>query len=295
MQLFKEAYTSLKFGDLREFGNLRLTPIFIDEEIPPDGLVGFDETFDKGLVDAAELSESGVVGRISVTNKSDDHLVLLDGEALVGAKQNRIVERSMIIGPQSSLSVPVNCVERGRWSYDRRAPASFRKADFAATPSMKMSKAAMIQNKLDHSIQSEMWASVDRVAASHDVSSRSDNLGEIFEKSDIVDQYDVELYLNKMNAHGFLVEGVKHPFIELFCYPRFCVGYCKKAVRAWLSESNSLNKQRISNPEELRTVNWELSEAFGLENAWVPKGKSTGRLIQSKTGQLVHMFWGSMS
>ena len=295
MQLFKEAYTSLKFGDLHEFGNLRLTPIFIDEEIPPDGFVGFDELFDKGLVDASELSESGVVGRISVTNKSDCHLVLLDGEALVGAKQNRIVERSMIIGPQSSLSVPVNCVERGRWSYDRRAPASFRKADFAATPSMKMSKAAMIQNKLDHSIQSEMWASVDRVAASHDVSSRSDNLGEIFEKSDIVDQYDIELYLDKMNAHGFLVEGVKHPFIELFCYPRFCVSYCKKAVRAWLSESSSLNEQRISNPEDLRMVDWELSEAFGLENAWVPKGQSTGRLIQSKTGQLVHMFWGAMS
>ena len=294
MQLFRDAFTSLKFGELQEFGNLKLTPIFIDEAMPPDSFVGFDELFDKRLVDASELSESGVVGRISVTNKSDSYLVLLDGEALVGAKQNRIVERSMIIGPQSSVSVPVNCVERGRWSYDRRAPASFRKADFAATPSMKMSKAAMIKNKLDHSIQSEMWASVDRVAASHDVLSRSDNLGEIFDKSDIVDQYDIEVYIEKMNPHGFIVEGVKHPFIELFCYPRFCIGYCKKAVRAWLSESRFASEQRISKPEELKTVNWELSEAFGLENAWVPKGDSTGRLIQSKSGQLIHMFWGSM-
>ena len=71
-------------------------------------------SYDEQLVDASELSESGVVGRISVTNKSNSHLVLLDGEALVGAKQNRIVERSMIIGPQSSLSVPVNCVWSGR-------------------------------------------------------------------------------------------------------------------------------------------------------------------------------------
>ena len=295
MQLFRDAFTSLKFGELQEFDNLKLTPIFIDEAMPPEGFVGFDELFDKGLVDASELSESGVVGRISVTNKSDSHLVLLDGEALVGAKQNRIVERSMIIGPQSSVSVPVNCVERGRWSYDRRAPASFRKADFAATPSMKMSKAAMIKNKLDHSIQSEMWASVDRVAASHDVSSRSDNLGEIFDKSDIVDQYDLKVYIEKMNAHGFMVEGVRHPFIELFCYPRFCTSYCKKAVRAWLSESRLGTEQRISKPEELKTVNWDMSEAFGLENAWVPKGDSTGRLIQSKSGQLIHVFWGSMT
>ena len=246
MQLFRDAFTSLKFGELQEFSNLKLTPIFIDEAVPPEGFVGFDELFDKGLVDASELSESGVVGRISVTNKSNSHLVLLDGDALVGAKQNRIVERSLIIGPQSSVSVPVNCVERGRWSYDRRAPASFRKADFAATPSMKMSKAAMIKNKLIIQFNLNV-GSVDRVAASHDVSSRSDNLGEIFDKSDIVDRYDIEVYIEKMNAHGFLVEGVKHPFIELFCYPRFCIGYCKKAVRAWLSESRLSNDHRISN------------------------------------------------
>jgi len=294
MQLFKEAFKSLKFGEQQEFGNLRLTPIVIDELNPPNGFVGFDELFDKGLVEASELSASGVVGRISVENKSDSFLVLLDGEALVGAKQNRIVERSMIIAPMSSLSVPVNCVERGRWSYDRRAPASFRKSDFVATPSMKMSKAAMIKEKLDHSIQSEMWASVDRVAASHDVSSQSDDLGEIFEKSNAEEQNALQSYIQKVTAHGFVVEGVENPFIELFCYSDFCANYCKKAAKAWLSESGLNTKKELSNPGLLQEIIWEPSESFGVENAWVPTGHSTGRLIQSKQGQLVHMFWGSV-
>ena len=109
-----------------------------------------------------------------------------------------------------------------------------------------------------------------------------------------MDQYDIELYLDKMNAHGFLVEGVKHPFIELFCYPRFCVSYCKKAVRAWLSESSSSNEQRISNPEDLRMVDWELSEAFGLEMHGFP-GAIDWSPDPKQTGQLVHMFWGAMS
>jgi len=70
MQLFKDAYASLEFGEPQEFGKLKLTPIFIDETMPPEGFVGFDELFDKGLVEASELSESGVVGRISVTIKA---------------------------------------------------------------------------------------------------------------------------------------------------------------------------------------------------------------------------------
>lgn len=31
MQLFKDAFTSLTFGELQAFGNLKLTPIFFDE------------------------------------------------------------------------------------------------------------------------------------------------------------------------------------------------------------------------------------------------------------------------
>ena len=41
MQLFKDAYTSLEFGEPQEFGILKLTPIFIDESMPPEGFVGF--------------------------------------------------------------------------------------------------------------------------------------------------------------------------------------------------------------------------------------------------------------
>lgn len=51
-------------------------------------------------------------------------VLVLDGEELVGAKQNRIVNVTILVPPWSELVIPVSCIEAGRWSYSR--------ADFVA-------------------------------------------------------------------------------------------------------------------------------------------------------------------
>jgi hypothetical protein len=41
----------------------------------------------------------------------------LAGEELVGSKQNRIVNTTMLIQAKSTPVIPVSCVEQGRWNY----------------------------------------------------------------------------------------------------------------------------------------------------------------------------------
>lgn len=299
MQLFKNAISHISVGAQSEFGHLRITPVYLHEDQPLSGYVGFDDLFDKDLVEASEVSESGVVGRIAVKNLSDSFLCLFDGEALVGAKQNRIVERSLIIPAQSEISVPVNCVERGRWSGlgDR---GRFRKSDFAAPQSIRSSKARMMKEGGSQSIQSEVWASVSQIAACYDVRSASEDLGDIFEQakldeSERVDVSAVDAYLEKVTAYGYIIEGTRSPFIEVFCKPEFSRCYAKKAIRGWVSDtSGEENEKRLVNPTDclfrLQSCQWKTDETFGVENSWVPADQNNGRLIQSADGHLIHMF-----
>ena len=55
---------------------------------------------------------------LRVINETPHHILLFDGEELKGAKQNRILNTTILIAAGTSLDVPVSCTEQGRWSYD---------------------------------------------------------------------------------------------------------------------------------------------------------------------------------
>jgi hypothetical protein len=64
------------------------------------------------------VSQGGSVPELKVVNKSVRMVLILDGEELVGAKQNRIVNTTILFQGNSTLVIPVSCVEHGRWSYN---------------------------------------------------------------------------------------------------------------------------------------------------------------------------------
>src|SRR5262245_59614070 len=124
-------------GEPTSFGGLALVPLYVASE-PQLEYVGLDEAVARGLA-VTEISDEGAVGTLIVTNPLDVNVLLYEGEELVGAKQNRILDRPVLVQAQSKVPVPVTSVERGRWA---RRTEQFVPAAYAAYPSLRRARAA---------------------------------------------------------------------------------------------------------------------------------------------------------
>jgi len=82
-------------------------------EISP--LLLLDEALEKGFAHITEAGEEGHVPFLLLRNKGTMPILILDGEELVGGKQNRVVNTTILAPPGCELTIPVACMEQGRW------------------------------------------------------------------------------------------------------------------------------------------------------------------------------------
>ena len=175
-----------KFNDVipletLKIGFLNFYPIQFNFKEIPDNLKSLDQLFDEKKVKVNEINFDGSVGNIEVFNESYSFLYILDGEAITGAKQNRIAERSVIIAPFSSNVIPVNCVEKGRWNYGYNE--NFSKSDFVLNPKAREEKAKLLKemkNKSSRCCLETSW----RVIWKHQVFNHTSDLGDILKETD---------------------------------------------------------------------------------------------------------------
>ena len=118
----------------------------------------------------AEVDAAGSVPELRADNPLDRDVLLYDGEELVGAKQNRILNVSVLVGAKSEALIPVSCVEQGRWN---ARGATFDAAGHTAYPDLRRRKAEhQSAAPLERGIaQSVVWDEVRAKASLHDVAS----------------------------------------------------------------------------------------------------------------------------
>jgi hypothetical protein len=94
IQLFLK---NVKLGGKQSHHNMALFPLLAPDAGEPDYLV-LEEALGQGAVEITEVSHGGSVPDLKLINKSPSKLLVVDGEELVGAKQNRIVNATLPFG-----------------------------------------------------------------------------------------------------------------------------------------------------------------------------------------------------
>src|SRR3954466_9179605 len=119
-------------GEPRSFAGLTIVPLF-PARAPLVEYVGLDEGVARGL-SVTEVGEEGVVELLAVSNPLDELVLLYEGEELVGAKQNRILQWTSLVPPRSKGQLPASCAEPRRWS---PVTPTFQPAPRAAHPTLR--------------------------------------------------------------------------------------------------------------------------------------------------------------
>jgi hypothetical protein len=166
----------LRLGERQTEGPLAVFPLFANGHAEAGGgedaaprrrpyYITLRQALAEGRAVITEVSEGGSVPELRVVNKGDARILVLDGEELRGAKQNRVLSTSILIDKQSTLVVPVSCTEQGRWSYASR---EFAESELLAERQVRFSMrstthAAMLSGAPVHADQGAVWSEVEGV------------------------------------------------------------------------------------------------------------------------------------
>lgn len=173
----------VKIGAPVTFKNMTVFPLMGGQRTAADYLT-LDEALAQKLAAITEVSEGGSVPELKFVNSSDKRVFLLDGEELVGAKQNRVLNLSIMVPVGRTLVVPVSCVERGRWHHRSREFASAPRAQYAEGRAMKMAQVSesMKASGRRTSNQSEVWNHINEKFSKFGSSSDTSAMSDIYEQ-----------------------------------------------------------------------------------------------------------------
>ncbi|MBX3176828.1 MAG: hypothetical protein KF886_05680 [Candidatus Hydrogenedentes bacterium] len=162
--IVREMISSIELSAPQSHGGVTVFPIRVYSEPMPEYLP-LGEALQKELLKIMEVNESGSVPELRVENLANSPVLLLDGEELMGAKQNRVVNTTVLLRKRSNTIIPVSCTERGRWNY---VSPVFEDSEIVMSRVARSRKSRSVSESLrssrgHRSDQMGVWDEVDRL------------------------------------------------------------------------------------------------------------------------------------
>jgi hypothetical protein len=173
----KQIQIPIQLGEPVEHRGVVMAPLFPREQ-PCAEYLTLEEALPLGFR-VAEVAAAGMVPELAAVNPLESSVLLYDGEELLGAKQNRILNVTVLVAAQSETRIPVSCVEQGRW---HARSAFFGAATHAAYPELRRRKAERLSAApLERgAAQSEVWDALSEKADRLDVHSPTGAQADVF-------------------------------------------------------------------------------------------------------------------
>ncbi len=292
-------FPEIRVSDPIRHEGLAVFPLFAEPSHGVDYDLS-DEAINKGTVTVEEVSEAGSVPDLSVENKGDLRVLFIEGEELIGAKQNRILNTSVLIAAHTKSKIPVSCVEAGRWGYKSRkfgsggthSPSMLRRV-------LKASVSKSVRAKRGHlSDQGAVWKEVARQQKALGAFSGTSAMSDTFETHrKRLDEFREKLHYVEGAVGAAVAVGGKVVAIDLFDKPTTCGRVWNRLLSGAILDALEVEQAEKQGERAdveraltgLSNLSWEPAEPIGEGEEYraeSPTGDHASALVFD--GTLVH-------
>lgn len=240
----------LAVGSPVTFANLTMIPL-LDRSPQEAAYLTLDEALATGRFRVTEVSAAGRVSELLVRNDLDTGVLLLDGEELVGAKQNRILNLSIFVPARTSLKVPVSCVEAGRWRAVSPAFAASGHMLFAEGRARKIRQVSQSLHvgEVASADQADIWNGIAARMASFRAAAPTSAMAHLYNAQ----RADLEVYVSALRpvegqvGAGFAIGG-RLAGVEWFDAPSTLSRALPKIVRSYALDAARASRTGAAAP-----------------------------------------------
>ena len=299
-QAVADRLQSLRLGEQVTVRNLCMVPL-LDGTGDAPGYLTLDEAIAQGLVQITELSEGGSVPELKLTNAASQPVLLLDGEELVGAKQNRVLNLTILVPAGATTVIPVSCVEAGRWAYRSERFAASPRVHYAAGRAQRMEQvsASLRREGRRRSDQGQVWAHISARMADLGADSPTEAMADIYEHhAATIEEYASGMRLAEGQVGGVFLVGDALLGCELFDHPATMAHLFGKLVRSYALDALALRAGSVPDDvveaasallRDAGTARTEAFEAIGLGvDLRLTGERLTGAALVAE-GRVVHL------
>ncbi len=278
--LLAEPFLPVGVGPAIEVGRLTVYPILARGKTRPLDILTLDQAMSRGQLVITE-NKRARVRSLTAVNKSDKPVFIMAGEMIVGARQDRMVGRDILIPPRTTIDIPVYCVEKRRWRHVSRKFSTMVQAAPQKVRSLAYARAS----------QGRVWENVDQVNRRVGAAPRTAALRAAFQDPKVrarIKQY--QGHLNRLprkypNQVGVIV-AVKGRFLaaDIFGNPTLFGRMWPKLVKSYALDAvgGSAQGPELTDPRAAAGL------LHGLDRSWfsIVKGVGLGWNREARKGNL---------
>ena len=298
--MIAETLKKITVGHPRTFAGLSIYPLTGGPGDAP-GYTVLDDALRAGTARVTETSESGSVPELAFHNDGDRPVLVLDGEELAGAKQNRIVNLTILVPAKSKVVIPVSCVESGRWAsvseqFDATPQVMYARARSRKAASVSLSMSVGGKRTSD---QAGVWDDIGQKQRELLSDSPTARMTDTFEQHRAgLDDYVRNLPCVEGQVGAVFALGGRISSVELFDSPETLAKMWPKLVRSWALDALPLadrpqevqpmgDAQALLREVEAARVTEHEALGLGTDLRFEGSGLNGGALVHE--GRLMHL------